>query len=347
MQALVQFASDNAAGVAPEAWAALEEANRGCAPGYGEDEWTARACDLIREVFATDCDVFFAFNGTAANALALAAMCQSYHSILCHEFSHVETDECGAPEFFSNGTKVLLVRGAQGKIDLAEAERRVTRRTDLHYPKPRVLSITQPTELGTVYSTAELEDIHRFVRRFNLKLHMDGARFANALASLNVHASEISWKCGVDVLCLGGTKLGTAVGDAIVFFDRALAVEFEYRCKQAGQLASKMRYLSAPWVGLLRDGAWLRHARHANDCARRLAAALLDIPGVELVSPVQANAVFARLPDPVLKHLRQCGWRFYTFIGEGGARIMCSWQTTDADIQNLLRDVKAGAAAMN
>lgn len=347
MKPRVQFASDNAAGVAPEAWAALEQANMGYSRGYGEDEWTAQACDLIRGIFDTECDVFFVFNGTAANSLALATMCQSHHSIICHEHSHVETDECGAPEFFSNGTKVLLARGACAKIDLADVERLVTRRTDLHYPKPRVLSITQPTEMGTVYSVAELEEIHRFVRRFNLRLHMDGARFANALASLDVPAAEITWMRGVDVLCLGGTKLGTAVGDAIVFFNRALATEFEYRCKQAGQLASKMRYLSAPWVGLLQDGAWLRHARHANDCARNLAAALEKIPGVELVAPVQANAIFVRLPDPVLKHLKNCGWVFYTFIGEGGARLMCSWQTTSRDIEDLIRDVKAGTALMN
>ena len=343
----VQFASDNTAGVAPEAWAALERANQGFAPGYGEDEWTARACELIRGIFETECDVFFAFNGTAANSLALASMCQSYHSIICHEHAHVETDECGAPEFFSNGTKVLLVHGPAGKIDLEDTERMVTRRTDLHYPKARVLSVTQPTEMGTVYSVRELEAIHGLARRYNLKLHMDGARFANALASLDVPAAEITWRRGVDVLCLGGTKLGTAVGDAIVFFDRALAEEFEYRCKQAGQLASKMRYLSAPWVGLLEDGSWLKHARHANECARRLAAALVEIDGIELVAPVQANAVFARMSEPVLNYLKDRGWRFYTFIGEGGARLMCSWQTTDEDIVGLIRDIKTAAKSAN
>ncbi|MBI2994390.1 MAG: low specificity L-threonine aldolase [Gammaproteobacteria bacterium] len=342
-----QFASDNTAGVAPEAWAALERANQGFAPGYGEDEWTALACELIRRIFETDCDVFFAFNGTAANSLALASMCQSYHSIICHEHAHVETDECGAPEFFSNGTKVLLARGAGGKIDPADTERLVTRRTDLHYPKPRVVSVTQPTEMGTVYSIQELEAIHGLARRHHLKLHMDGARFANALVSLDVPAADITWRRGVDVLCLGATKLGTAVGDAVVFFDRTLAEEFEYRCKQAGQLASKMRYLSAPWVGLLENGAWLKHARHANECAQRLATALLEIDGIELVAPVQANAVFVRMPEPALDHLKGRGWHFYTFIGDGGARLMCSWQTTDEDVSLLVRDIKAGVSLAN
>jgi threonine aldolase len=336
------FASDNSAGVAPEAWAALERANQGYTPGYGADAWTQHACDLIRELFETDCDVFFTFNGTAANSLALASMCQSYHGIICHQFAHVETDECGAPEFFSNGTKVLLVEGEHGKVDLEAVERRVTRRNDLHYPKPKVLSITQPTELGSLYEPDELDAIAELKARLRLRLHMDGARFFNAAAALDIHPAELTWRRGVDVLCLGGTKLGMPVGDAVVFFDRMLANEFEYRCKQAGQLASKMRYLAAPWVGMLEGHAWLRHARHGNACARRLAEELVRIPGVSLQVPVQANAVFALLPDHAAADLRRQGWHFYDFIGEGGARFMCSWQTTDAQIDDLvaaLRDV--------
>jgi threonine aldolase len=337
------FASDNSAGVAPEVWAALEKANQGYTPGYGADQWTQHACDLIRELFETDCEVFFTFNGTAANSLALASMCQSYHGIICHQFAHVETDECGAPEFYSNGTKVLLVEGANGKVDLQAVERRVTKRDDLHYPKPKVLSITQPTELGTLYETDELDAINALKTRLGLRLHMDGARFFNAVVALDVHPAELTWRRGVDVLCLGGTKLGMPVGDAVVFFDPALAHEFEYRCKQAGQLASKMRFLTAAWVGMLEGHAWLKHARHGNACAQRLAEQLVKIPGVSLVAPVQANAVFAQLPEKLAAGLHSQGWHFYDFIGEGGARFMCSWQTTDAQIDELMEAVRDAA----
>lgn len=335
-----QFASDNYAGITPEVWQAMAQANHGHAPAYGEDPWTARAADLIRETFETDCEVFFAFNGTAANSLALAAMCQSYHSILCHEISHIETDECGAPEFFSNGTKLLPLAGDAGKLDPNAVEHAVRRRADVHYPKPRVVSVTQSTELGTVYSPDELGALGETARRLGLAFHMDGARFGNAVAGLDVAPKEITWKRGVDVLCLGGTKMGMAVGEAIVFFRKNLAQEFEYRCKQAGQLSSKMRFLAAPWIGMLQDGAWLRHAAHANACAARLAAGLSKIDGVSLIAPTDANAVFANLPPAVIERVRETGWRFYTFIGSGGVRSMCAWDTTEADVDALLADIK-------
>jgi len=341
-----QFASDNYAGICPEAWQALEEANRDYATSYGEDPWTARTCNAIRDFFETDCEVFFVFNGTAANSLALATLCQSYHSVICHDIAHIETDECGACEFFSNGTKLLTVGGANGKVDLEEVERTITRRTDIHYPKPRVLSITQSTELGTLYTPDELVAIHGLSKRYKLKLHMDGARFANALAALQVKPKELTWRAGVDVLTFGGTKSGMPVGEAVVFFDRALAKEFGYRCKQAGQLASKMRFLTAPWYGLLKDGAMLRHATHANASATRLAQGLAAIPGARMVHPTEANAVFVSLPEEAIEKLRRLGWVFYTFIGTGNCRFMCSWATTDHDIAELLADVSAimGAA---
>jgi threonine aldolase len=343
MEPRYDFASDNAAGIAPEAWEALGRANQGYAPGYGEDAWTFEACNLLRELFETDCAVFFTFNGTAANSLALASLCQSYHSIICHEYAHVETDECGGPEFFSNGTKVLVVEGALGKVTPRAVENAVTRRSDVHYPKPRVVSLTQATELGTTYKPDELDALSEIARRHDLKLHMDGARFANAAASLASSPAELTWKRGVDVLCLGGTKLGAPVGDAVIFFNNNLAREFEYRCKQAGQLASKMRFLAAPWVGLLKDGAWLEHARHANACARSLAESLRRLPGVEILHPVEANAVFAKLPEHVSEYLQARGWHFYSFIGEGGARLMCSWQTREADIEALVADIRRAA----
>lgn len=339
-----QFASDNYAGVCPEAWRALEAANRDHSPSYGDDPWTSRAADLIRETFETDCDVFFVFNGTAANSLSLASMCQSYHSIICHQIAHVETDECGAPEFFSNGTKVLLAAGQDGKLTPEGIEQIVARRADVHYPKPRAVSLTEPTEVGTVYTPDEIKAIWTTCRRLDLSIHMDGARFANAVAALGVAPKEVTWQAGVDVLCFGGTKNGLPVGDAVVFFDRDRAREFDYRCKQAGQLASKMRFLAAPWVGVLEDGAWLRHAAHANAMAALLEQELLKIPGLSLLFPRQANAVFVALTPAVIDALRGNGWQFYTFIGEGGCRFMCSWDTQPGDVQAFARDLEAIAA---
>jgi threonine aldolase len=336
-----QFASDNYAGICPEAWAALVEANQGHAHSYGDDPWTQKASDLIRDVFETKCEVFFVFNGTAANSLSLASTCQSYHSILCHETAHVETHECGAPEFFSNGTKVLLVSGANGRMDPAVIEKAVTRRGDIHYPKPRAISLTQATEVATVYSIDQLKAIREVARRHDLKIHMDGARFANAVVSLGVAPKEITWQAGVDVLCFGGTKNGMAVGDAVVFFNAEMAREFDYRAKQAGQLASKMRFLSAPWVGMLSDGAWLRHAAHANRMATLLEQELRMIPGIEILYPREANMVFAQLAPASIQAMYKKGWMFYTFSRADDCRFVCSWDTTPADIAAFCADLRA------
>jgi threonine aldolase len=341
LQARRQFASDNYAGICPEAWTAMEAANCGHAASYGNDPWTQQASDLIREVFDTNCAVFFVFNGTAANSLALASLCQPYHSIICHELAHVETDECGAPEFFSNGTKVLTVNGTNGKVTADAIERTVSRRSDIHYPKPRAVSFTQATEVGTVYSPDEIRSATTTAKRLGLRVHMDGARFANAVASLGTTPGEITWRAGIDVLCFGGTKNGTGIGDAVVFFNPQLADEFDFRCKQAGQLASKMRYLSAPWVGLLKDGAWLRHAAHANAMASHLESKLRHLPEIKILFPRQANAVFADLPGAVRDELWKRGWQFYTFIGQGGCRLMCAWDTTETDVDAFVADLKS------
>jgi threonine aldolase len=336
-----QFASDNYAGICPEAWAALTEANAGHEVSYGNDPWTQKAADRLREIFERDCEVFFVFNGTSANSLALASLCQSYNSVLCHELAHVEVAECGAPEFFSNGAKVLLLAGANGRIAPPEIERAVHKRTDMHYPKPRVLSVTQATEVGTVYSPGELCALVEAARRFGLRVHMDGARFANAVASLRVAPKAITWQAGVDVLCFGMTKNGVAVGEAVVFFDREPAREFDYRCKQGGQLASKMRFLSAPWTGMLQDGAWLRHAQHANAMARRLEAGLRGIPGVQVSYPVESNAVFAKIPPAPEKQMHERGWKFYTaVVTPGESRLMCSWDTTPEDVDGFVADLR-------
>ncbi len=331
--------------MSPQAWQAVQQANHSCVASYGNDPWTTRACDLIREVFEYPAEVFFVFNGTAANSLALASMCQSYHAVLCHELAHVETDECGAPEFFSGGTKIMLLGGEAGKISPAGITHAVERRRDIHYPKPRVASVTQATELSTVYTPDELAGVRETCRRHGLRIHMDGARFANAVAALDVPPRRITWEAGVDVLCLGGTKNGMAVGEAVVFFDKDLAQEFAYRCKQAGQLASKMRYLTAPWVGLLDGGGWLENARHANSMAARLEAGLLSLAGVELLARRECNAVFVRLAPAVTAALRASGWVFYDFIGTGGSRFMCSWATTEADVDSLLADIRGLTAA--
>ena len=335
----VQFASDNTAGVCPEALAAFNTANAGFLSSYGEDATTRAVCDKIRELFETNCDVYFSFNGTAANSLALAAMCQSYHGVICTDSSHVETDECGAPEFFSNGAKLLNVPNHLGKLDPGEVDKMITKRTDLHHPHPRVVTFAQTTEVGTVYTRDEIQAITDVAKRHGLRTHMDGARFANAVAALDAKPADMTWRAGVDVLCFGGTKMGLPIGEAIVFFDRTLGDEFSWRCKQAGQLASKMRFLSAPWQAMLENDVWLKHARHANAMAQRLAAAVNQLPGVQSLPP-QANAVFINLPDAVVSTLQAKGWKFYTFIGNV-ARFMCSWATTTEAVDALAADIAA------
>ncbi|MCB1887679.1 MAG: low specificity L-threonine aldolase [Rhodocyclaceae bacterium] len=334
-----QFASDNTAGVCPEAMSALQGADAGWLPSYGNDEITRQVCDRMRALFETDCDVYFVFNGTAANSLALSAMCQSYHSVICADSAHVETDECGAPEFFSNGTKLLKAHTDEGRLRVDELERLVRQRTDIHYPRPRAVSVTQATELGTVYRPEQIAEIATRAHDLGLGVHMDGARFANAVASLECAPADVTWRAGVDVLCFGGTKMGLPVGEAVVFFDRGLSAEFAWRCKQAGQLASKMRYLSAPWLGMLDDGAWLRRAGHANRMARRLADRLGCLPDVTAHVPCEANGVFVHLPADCANQLREDGVGFYTFIG-GAARFMCSWATTEAAVDALAAHIE-------
>jgi threonine aldolase len=336
---LQQFASDNYAGICAEAWASMASANRGHASAYGNDPWTEAAANAFRELFETDCEVFFAFNGTAANSLVLASLCQSYHAVICCQSAHVETDECGAPEFFSNGSKLMVAESTDGKLTPGAIQQIATSRQDIHYPKPRAVTISQSTETGRVYTVEELRALSSTCVEHGLRLHMDGARFSNACASLGCSPAELTWKSGVDVLCFGGTKNGMAVGEAILFFNHKLAEDFDYRCKQAGQLASKMRFLAAPWVGMLGSGAWLRNAEHANASARYLADQLADISGIQIVSTPEANAVFVTAPDEVLEALRQLGWKFYTFIG-GAARFMCSWDTDRRRIDELCNDCR-------
>jgi threonine aldolase len=333
-----QFASDNNAGVCPEALAALVEANRGHAPGYGADDWTRAATEAIRAAFDTDCDVYLVFNGTAANSLALASICRSTDAVICHANSHVNVDECGAPEFFSGGAKLLTAQPPHAKLT-PEAIAAIGPAHDEHGSRPRALALTQATEFGTVYSPMELRLLCEAAHARRMKVQLDGARFANAVASLGCSPADISWRAGIDVLCLGGTKNGLPFGEAIVFFDRTLADEFLRRRKQGGQLASKMRFLAAPWSAIMKNGVWLKHAAHANAMARRLAAAIENLPGVEMIAPVQANGVFVELPLHVIEAVRAKGWRFYNFVGATGVRFMCAWDTPPEAVDRFAADI--------
>jgi threonine aldolase len=340
------FASDNTAGVCPEALGAITEANADRVPSYGDDACTTRAKKLFADVFERECEVFFVFNGTAANALVLAALCQRHHGILCHALSHVETDECGAPEFFTGGSKIIPVDAPLAKLRPADLTPVLTRGHGVHFPKLHALSLTQSTELGTVYTPDETRALCDFARAQRFGVHVDGARFANAAAALgarNFSPADLTWRAGVDVLCFGGTKNGLLTTEAVVFFNRELAREFEYRVKQSGQLASKMRFAAAQWVAVLRDGAWLRHAGHANRQAQKLSAGLRAL-GFNLVAPTEVNGVFVELPPTVYAALEARGWHFYKFVGEHGYRLMCSWETQDADITAFLADARAAAA---
>ena len=338
---LRQLASDTYAGICPEALAALAEANRGHATAYGDDPWTARATELLRDFFETDCAVYFVSTGTAANALAVAALCQSFHSVFCHADAHIQTDECGAPEYAAGGIKLVPLEGKDGKLSSEQLSRAASDRRDVHGHKPGALSLSQATEAGTVYSVEELQAITGAALRLGLRVHVDGARFANALASLGVPPRAVTWQAGVDVLSFGGTKNGLSGGDLVIFFNRQLAEGFEYRRKQAGHLLAKMRFLAAGWVALLQSGAWLRNAEHANSMARQLEQMLRGIPGLRILYPVQANAVFVQMPPEWAAGLRRRGWQFYSIAG--GERLMCSWDTEVSDLEALVTDLRASA----
>jgi threonine aldolase len=335
------FASDNTAGICPEAWAALEQANKGYAPPYGEDEWTTEVCERIRQIFEIDCDVYFVFTGTAANALGLAQLCQPFHGVVCHRRAHIQTDEGGATEFYTRGAKLFLTKSHDAKLDLRNAERLIKEQVELHGHVMRAISIAQATELGTVYSEHEIEAIGAFTRTHDMALHMDGARFANAVATLGCPPKTITWKAGVDILSFGGTKNGVGAGELVIFFDKKLSRDFQYRAKQGGHLGSKMRFLAAPWLGILNGNVWLRNARHANEAARELAQRLRNQAGVENVFPVESNAVFVRLHDELVRNLEARGWRFYKFVEPDIYRLMCSWATTSEEISMFMADLTA------
>jgi threonine aldolase len=330
------FASDNTAPMTPEALQSLVEANAlGCVASYGDDPVTQLAVTRVREAFECDCDVYPVYGGTAANALALSSVCQPYHAVFCHEEAHVEKDEAAAPEFFGRGMKLHPLPGLDGKVDLSRAEVILAGNRGVHSAQPRVLTLTQATELSRVYSLAELRTASEFCKRHGLLLHLDGARFANAVASLGCTPAEVSWKAGVDLMSLGGTKNGVGLSEAVVVFNRDLARDFGWRRKQAGQLASKMRFLTAPLAAALENGLWLKRAAHANAMAATLAAGVTGL-GLRLAVPREANGVFFHMDPAVAARLEKAGWHFYKFLEPDVFRLMCAWNTTPASIDRLL-----------
>ncbi len=333
-----QLTSDNYSGVAPEVLESITQANINYAESYGNDRWTAEACEIIREKFQCDCEVFFVFNGTAANALTLAQICTPFHSVIAADTAHIVTDECGAPGFFSGGSQILTAPHNNGKLPADAVDYFVNKRSDLHYPKPRAVTITQSTECGTCYTQSEIAEISRRAHKYGLVVQMDGARFANAVASLNCSAAELSWKAGVDVMTFGGSKNGGMLGEALIFFRKELAEDFSYRCKQSGQLGSKLRFISSQFLGLLKDDLYLKNARHANNMAKLLSEGLQKFPQVKLLFPTQANAVFAEIPPAAAEYLQKSSWHFYSFIGAGGIRLMTSWNTRKETVEAFLAD---------
>ncbi len=336
-----QFASDNNSGCAPEVMEALAGLNKGHVVSYGADELTTKAKESIRALFETDCEVFFVFNGTAANGLAIGNYCSPHHSVLCHSHSHVESDECNAVGFLNQGVRIVPVEGADGKMTIETLRQAMQGRRDVHASLPRVLSLTNVTELGTLYRPDELAELTLFARKNELAVHMDGARFANAVASAGCTPADLTWKAGVDVLVFGGTKNGLAFGEAVIFFKRQDAAVFPYRMKQSGQLASKMRFMAAQWLGLLDAGKWLEYATHSNAMAERLSSRLSQMSAVKLLFPREGNAVFAKIPEPAISQMYELGWRFYTHVGPGaGARLMCSWDTTAEEVDQFAQDLQ-------
>jgi threonine aldolase len=335
------FASDNNASAHPEILAALSRVNDGHVVAYGDDPHTERALGKFREAFGQDSQAFFVFNGTAANVLSLKALTEPYHAVICARSAHIQNDECGAPERFL-GCKLLPVATPDGKLTPKDVEANLKGIGDQHHVQPKVVSIAQTTEYGTVYSMTELRALSDCAHRHGLYLHVDGARFSNAAAALGVSLRELAR--GIDVLSFGGTKNGLICGESVVFFNKALAEGFLFHRKQAMQLSSKMRFISAQFEAFLTEDLWLRNARVANSMAALLASRLKGVPGVTITQEVSANAIFARVPVPVIEKLRR-KYFFYVFDdtpdaeGRHEVRWMCSFDTTKEDVEAFAQEV--------
>ena len=330
------FASDNTAGAAPEAMDALVKANAGFTSGYGSDVITARAADLVRELLDADADVRFTASGTAANAVALAALCRPFEAVIAHEHAHVCTDETGAPGLFGHGLGLIGLKGTAGRMHLAALHAAMDAPDVSYRQSPAALSLTNATEYGTVYTQAEIAALTSAAKAKGLGVHLDGARLANAAASgFDLKALKT---LDIDILIVGGTKAGMPPTEAVVLFDKAQSRRFDARLKQSGQLPSKGRFLTAPWIGMLESGAFVERARHANAMARRLA----DLMPFKVRHAVEANAVFVEMDEPALERLRQTGWFVYRFT-DGTVRFMCSWATTAEAVDEIGAALKAAA----
>ncbi len=344
----MHFASDNWAGAHPKIMAALQRANDGYAPSYGGDALTKRVEARFSEIFERDVAVFFVATGGAANSLALSQLSPPWGMILCHEESHIQMDECGAPEFFTGGAKLLPIEGFAGKLtpDAVKAALAGFPERPPHGMPARILSLTQATECGTVYSVGELSALAAAAKAAGLKVHMDGARLANALAALRCSPADISWKAGVDALSFGATKNGCLIAEAVVFFDPAAAADFMFRRKRAAQLFSKMRYIGAQFDAYFEDGLWLDMAAHANAKARLLSAGLSEIEGCKVWYPTEANEVFVSFPPGVAEKLRAEGATFYPWVTPGDPaggtmqRLICSWATTTGEVGGFLASAR-------
>lgn len=347
----MDFVSDNTAGAAPEILAAIERANAGTDVSYGDDTITARLTKKLSDLFEREVAVFPVATGTASNSLALATLTPHYGAVLCHEGAHIYEDECGAPEFYSGGAKLVPLKGAHGKLK-PETVREALRhfhRGEVHHVQPAVVSLTQATERGTCYAPDEVRAISELVKGEGMALHMDGARFANAVAFLKCRPAEITWKVGVDVLSFGLTKNGAFAAEVVVFFDPARAADMSFRRKRGGHLFSKMRFLSAQIEAMLDGGVWLRLAAHSNAMALRLREGLTALPGFSVEHPVQANEVFARLPNKqMLRALNAAGARFLPWgpIGDQPLiRLVCSFATSEKDIEAFVAAARNAAEA--
>ncbi|GAB4329930.1 MAG: low specificity L-threonine aldolase [Calditrichia bacterium] len=333
------FASDNNAGVHPRVLKAIEAANVGHVVGYGDDPYTEQLREVFRREFGPDTTVYPVFNGTGANVLSLKALTQSFHSIICTEQAHLHVDECGAPEKFT-GCKVIPVPTSDGKIRVEDISRHLHGFGFEHHSQPRVISITQVTELGTVYTPEEIREIAELAHRHGMYLHMDGARLANAAAALNCSFKEITTDAGVDVLSLGGTKNGLMNGEAVVFLKKGLDENFKYFRKQAMQLGSKMRFMSVQFLEWFEGELWRELALHANRMAGLLAERVAKLPRIRITRPVEANGVFAVVPPEIIEPLRE-SFFFYTWDeARHEVRWMCSWDTTEADVDAFVNRMR-------
>jgi len=338
------FASDNHAGIHPEVLKAIERANVGDAIAYGGDVYSERAKRLFQEHFGDDCEVYFVFNGTGANITGLKAVTQSYHAVICAETAHIHSDECGAAENVI-GCKLLTVPSADGKITVDQVQGFLHDIGNAHHSQPKVISISQVTEYGTVYRPEEIQALADFAHANGLYLHMDGSRLANAAASLGVEFREITTDVGVDVLSFGGTKNGLMVGEAVIFLNKALGQDFPFIRKQSLQLASKMRFIAVQFEALLTDRLWYRNASHANRMAKLLADELEKIPSVQITQKVEANAVFAIIPPPIVTKLQEKYLISLWSEARSEVRLMASFNTEDRDIHQLVDDLRSAINA--